>query len=81
MSQAEGRMNQEADLSRTGPAVGADAPAAPVTGGLTAAEAARRLGQYGPNELVEKERNPLLAFLAYSGCTRWRAAPLHRHYS
>ncbi|MGH6736703.1 MAG: plasma-membrane proton-efflux P-type ATPase [Methyloceanibacter sp.] len=33
--------------------------------GLTQAEAARRLGQYGPNELAEKKANPLLKFLGY----------------
>lgn len=33
-------------------------PAAPVDGS-TRAEAARRLAQYGPNEIVEKERSPL----------------------
>jgi H+-transporting ATPase len=38
-----------------------DAPA----DGLTAAEAARRLAQHGPNELAEKERSPLLTFLGY----------------
>jgi H+-transporting ATPase len=34
-------------------------------GGLTAVEAQRRLAQYGPNELVEKEVNPLLKLLSY----------------
>ncbi|MBX0328444.1 plasma-membrane proton-efflux P-type ATPase [Oscillochloris sp. ZM17-4] len=33
--------------------------------GLTQAEAQRRLAQYGPNELAEKEVNPLLKFLSY----------------
>lgn len=33
--------------------------------GLTSAEAAARLKSYGPNEIVETRRNPLLAFLAY----------------
>jgi H+-transporting ATPase len=28
-------------------------------------EAARRVAQYGSNELVEKERSPLLTFLGY----------------
>lgn len=34
-------------------------------GGLTQAEAEARLRQYGPNEIVEKEVNPLLKFLSY----------------
>jgi H+-transporting ATPase len=33
--------------------------------GLTAAEAARRLEQYGPNALEEKKVNPILKFLSY----------------
>jgi H+-transporting ATPase len=33
--------------------------------GLTAAEAAKRLTQYGPNEIAEKADNPLLKFLSY----------------
>ena len=33
--------------------------------GLTAAEAKKRLTQYGPNEIAEKTSNPLLALLAY----------------
>ena len=33
--------------------------------GLTQAEAAKRLTQYGPNELVEKKANSLLKFLTY----------------
>ena len=33
--------------------------------GLSQAEAARRLIQYGPNELEEKKTNPLLQFLGY----------------
>jgi H+-transporting ATPase len=33
--------------------------------GLTQAEAEQRLAQYGYNELVEKESNPLLKFLSY----------------
>ena len=35
------------------------------TGGLSAAEAARRLTQYGPNEIAEKTENPVLKFLSY----------------
>jgi H+-transporting ATPase len=35
------------------------------TGGLTQAEAAKRLTQYGPNEITEKKTNPLLKFLSY----------------
>ena len=31
--------------------------------GLTTAEAANRLAQYGPNEIAEKKTNPLLKFL------------------
>jgi H+-transporting ATPase len=34
-------------------------------GGLTDAEAKKRLTQYGPNELVEKKTNLLLKFLSY----------------
>ena len=33
--------------------------------GLTQAEAAKRLVQYGPNEIEEKKTNPLLKFLTY----------------
>ncbi|MGD0050722.1 MAG: plasma-membrane proton-efflux P-type ATPase [Vulcanimicrobiaceae bacterium] len=33
--------------------------------GLTAAEAAKRLTQYGPNEIAEKTENPFLKFLSY----------------
>src|SRR5665213_1384195 len=33
--------------------------------GLTQAEAAKRLTQYGPNEIEEKKVNPLLKFLSY----------------
>ena len=33
--------------------------------GLTQAEAAKRLLQYGPNEITEKKTNPLLKFLSY----------------
>ena len=33
--------------------------------GLTQAEAARRLAQYGPNEIVEKKTNLILKFLSY----------------
>ena len=33
--------------------------------GLTAAEAKKRLAQYGPNELEEKKENALLKFLSY----------------
>ena len=33
--------------------------------GLTQAEAAKRLIQYGPNEIEEKKTNPLLKFLSY----------------
>ncbi|KAF9354449.1 hypothetical protein BGX26_007699 [Mortierella sp. AD094] len=33
--------------------------------GLTTAEAAERLAQFGPNELAEVKRNPLLKFLSY----------------
>jgi H+-transporting ATPase len=32
---------------------------------LTQAEAAKRLTQYGPNEITEKKTNPLLKFLSY----------------
>ena len=34
-------------------------------GGLTQAEAEKRLTQYGPNELEEKKTNPFLKFLTY----------------
>src|ERR1700691_3267883 len=33
--------------------------------GLTQAEAAKRLSQYGPNEIEETKTNPLLKFLSY----------------
>ncbi len=33
--------------------------------GLSQAEAQRRLAQYGPNEIAEKETNPFLKFLTY----------------
>lgn len=33
--------------------------------GLSQAEAARRLVQYGPNEIEETKSNPLLKFLSY----------------
>jgi H+-transporting ATPase len=33
--------------------------------GLSQAEAAKRLTQYGPNEITEKKTNPLLKFLSY----------------
>ncbi|TPG31880.1 plasma-membrane proton-efflux P-type ATPase [Mycolicibacterium hodleri] len=33
--------------------------------GLSAAEAAKRLAQYGPNEIAEHQTNPLLKFLGY----------------
>ncbi|MGA9855167.1 MAG: plasma-membrane proton-efflux P-type ATPase [Gammaproteobacteria bacterium] len=33
--------------------------------GLSSAEAQKRLTQYGPNAIVEKETNPLLKFLSY----------------
>jgi H+-transporting ATPase len=36
-------------------------------GGLSSAEAARRLAQYGPNEIAEHKTNPLLKFLSYFG--------------
>jgi magnesium-transporting ATPase (P-type) len=32
--------------------------------GLTTAEAAKRLAQYGPNEIAEHKTNPLLKFLS-----------------
>ena len=33
--------------------------------GLTDAEAKKRLGQYGPNQIEEKKTNPFLKFLTY----------------
>jgi len=33
--------------------------------GLTQSEAQKRLAQYGPNEIEEKEVNPILKFLTY----------------
>ncbi|MBM6775136.1 plasma-membrane proton-efflux P-type ATPase [Olsenella profusa] len=40
--------------------------------GLTSAEAARRLAEDGPNEVAERRRNPVLAFLArYWGPMPW----------
>jgi len=41
-----------------------DTPTA-VVEGLTKAEAAELLGQYGPNEIAETKTNPLLKFLSY----------------
>ena len=35
----------------------------PLPGGLSSAEAARRLVQYGPNAVAEEKQNPLLAFV------------------
>jgi len=35
--------------------------------GLSRAEAQKRLGQYGPNEIEEKKTNPFLKFLSYFG--------------
>jgi H+-transporting ATPase len=35
--------------------------------GLSQTEAAKRLSQYGPNEIVEKKTNELLKFLAIFG--------------
>jgi H+-transporting ATPase len=35
------------------------------TAGLSAAEAAKRLTQYGPNKIAEKAENPFLKFLSY----------------
>ncbi len=34
-------------------------------GGLSKVEAAKRLAQYGPNEIAEHKTNPLLKFLSY----------------
>ena len=40
--------------------------------GLTSAEAARLLGEVGPNEVAERRRSPVLAFLArYWGPMPW----------
>jgi len=36
-----------------------------VADGLTQVEAAKRLGQYGPNEIEEKKTNPFLKLLGY----------------
>jgi H+-transporting ATPase len=33
--------------------------------GLSSAEAAKRLTQYGPNEIADHKTNPLLKFLSY----------------
>ena len=33
--------------------------------GLSSSEAAKRLQQYGPNEITEKKRSPIIAFLLY----------------
>ena len=42
------------------------------TAGLTSAEAARRLLQYGPNEVAEPKHHPFLAFLKrYWGPMPW----------
>lgn len=43
-----------------------------VNEGLTQEEAAKRLGEYGPNEVPEKKRNPLLRFInKFWGLTPW----------
>jgi H+-transporting ATPase len=44
-----------------------DTPTLPETSpdGLSQAEAQKRLAQYGPNEISEKERNPFLEFIAH----------------
>ncbi|WP_322861492.1 plasma-membrane proton-efflux P-type ATPase [Mycobacterium europaeum] len=48
----------EAELTHAGELRGA-------TTGLTSAEAQQRLEQYGPNEIAERHRNPVLDFLGY----------------
>lgn len=60
------------------PAPGTPAVPAPVTptpeapAGLTSEEAARRLAEVGPNEVAERRRNPVLAFLRrYWGPMPW----------
>jgi H+-transporting ATPase len=50
---------------RSTPRALAEMPQTSATDGLSGAEASRRLAEYGPNELVEKERSPLLTFLGY----------------
>ena len=43
-----------------------------VNGGLTQEEASKRLREYGPNEVPEKKRNPLLRFVdKLWGLTPW----------
>ena len=43
-----------------------------VNGGLTQEEATKRLREYGPNEVPEKKRNPLLRFVdKFWGLTPW----------
>jgi magnesium-transporting ATPase (P-type) len=46
--------------AKTPPKLPVDRPA-----GLTTSEAQKRLATYGPNALQEKQKNALLAFLAY----------------
>jgi H+-transporting ATPase len=70
-------MTTDAPPSPTGSAAGpaADLKSAPLTqvekhlgyspDGLSGAEAASRLAQYGPNEIAEHTTNPLLKFLSY----------------
>ncbi|RMF37567.1 MAG: plasma-membrane proton-efflux P-type ATPase [Alphaproteobacteria bacterium] len=43
----------------------AAAPATELSTGLSGAEAARRLAQYGPNAIEERRRHPVLRFLGY----------------
>jgi H+-transporting ATPase len=67
-------MEHETDPARP-PASGADLESLPLVevekrlgcdpGGLTQVEAAKRLTQYGPNEIEEKKTNPLLKLLGY----------------
>ena len=61
-----------ADLSSVTPAEEKDLPVAELfkrltttEKGLSASEAAKRLQQYGPNEIAEKKRSPIVAFLRY----------------
>jgi len=58
-------MAQDAQTAETAATTKAAVPAAADAGGLTEAEAARRLAQYGENALVEKHVSPLVKLLSY----------------
>ena len=54
-----------ADDLKTAPLAAVEKQLGSTPDGLSQAEAAKRLVQYGPNEIAEKKTNPLLKFLLY----------------